>query len=51
MPPTLLASIWGMNYQRMPELDLTWGYPMAICAMIISAIIPLWYFHHKGWMK
>ncbi len=51
MPPTLLASIWGMNYKHMPELDATWGYPMAICAMIISAIIPLWYFHHKGWMK
>ncbi len=51
MPPTLLASIWGMNYKHMPELDATWGYPMAICVMIISAIIPLWYFHHKGWMK
>ena len=51
MPPTLLASIWGMNYRFMPELDLSWGYPMAIGAMIISAIIPLWYFHHKGWMK
>jgi magnesium transporter len=51
MPPTLLASIWGMNYKHMPELDATWGYPMAIVAMVVSAIIPLWYFHHKGWMK
>ena len=51
MPPTLLASIWGMNYKHMPELDATWGYPMAIVAMVISAIIPLWYFHSKGWMK
>jgi len=51
MPPTLLASIWGMNYKHMPELDTTWGYPMAIGAMIISAIIPLGYFHSKGWMK
>jgi magnesium transporter len=51
MPPTLLASIWGMNYRNIPELDLTWGYPMALVAMLISAIIPLWYFHHKGWMK
>ena len=51
MPPTLLASVWGMNYKYMPELDLTWGYPMAIGAMIISAIIPLFYFHSKGWMK
>jgi len=51
MPPTLLASVWGMNYKHMPELDLAWGYPMAIGAMIISAIIPLGYFHSKGWMK
>jgi magnesium transporter len=51
MPPTLLASIWGMNYKYMPELDETWGYPMAIAAMIVSAIIPLFYFHSKGWMK
>jgi magnesium transporter len=51
MPPTLLASIWGMNYKYMPELDMIWGYPMAIAAMVISAIIPLWYFHSKGWMK
>jgi magnesium transporter len=51
MPPTLLASVWGMNYKHMPELDQTWGYPMAILAMLISAIIPLGYFHSKGWMK
>jgi magnesium transporter len=51
MPPTLLASVWGMNYKHMPELDETWGYPMAILAMVISAIIPLGYFHSKGWMK
>ena len=51
MPPTLLASIWGMNYKYMPELDLMLGYPAALGLMVISAIIPLWYFHHKGWMK
>jgi magnesium transporter len=51
MPPTLLASVWGMNYKYMPELDAAWGYPMAIVAMIVSAIIPLFYFYHKGWMK
>ena len=51
MPPTLLASVWGMNYKYMPELDATWGYPVAIAAMIVSAIIPLFYFYHKGWMK
>ena len=51
MPPTLLASVWGMNYKYMPELDATWGYPVAIAAMLISSIIPLFYFYHKGWMK
>lgn len=51
MPPTLLASIWGMNYRYMPELDWSWGYPMALVVMIISAIIPLGYFRHKGWMN
>ena len=51
MPPTLLASIWGMNYKNIPELDLSWGYPMALVAMVISAMIPLGYFRHKGWLK
>jgi magnesium transporter len=51
MPPTLLASIWGMNFEFMPELKETWGYPVAIITMIISAMIPLGYFRHKGWLK
>ncbi|MBU3621223.1 magnesium/cobalt transporter CorA [Polynucleobacter sp. CS-Odin-A6] len=51
MPPTLLASIWGMNFRYMPELEQTWGYPVAILSMVISAIIPLGYFRHKGWMN
>ena len=51
MPPTLLASIWGMNYRFMPELQWEVGYPMAIGIMVISAIIPLWYFRRKGWMN
>ena len=51
MPPTLLASIWGMNYQYIPELAWEWGYPFAIAMMLISAIIPLAYFRKKGWMK
>lgn len=50
MPPTLLASIWGMNFQYMPELTETWGYPVAILSMVISAIIPLSFFRHKGWL-
>jgi magnesium transporter len=51
MPPTLLASIWGMNFRYMPELEQTWGYPVAILSMVISAMIPLWYFRHKGWLS
>jgi magnesium transporter len=50
MPPTLLASIWGMNFEYMPELTETWGYPVAILSMVISAIVPLSYFRHKGWL-
>jgi magnesium transporter len=51
MPPTLLASIWGMNFRYMPELEQTWGYPVAIISMVISAMIPLGYFRHKGWLS
>ena len=51
MPPTLLASIWGMNFEHMPELRSTIGYPMAISVMLISSAIPLIYFRKKGWMK
>ncbi len=51
MPPTLLASIWGMNFEHMPELRTSVGYPFAICVMLVSALIPLIYFRKKGWMK
>ena len=50
MPPTLLASIWGMNFEFMPELKSMIGYPIAIVMMIISTIFPLVYFKRKGWM-
>ncbi len=50
MPPTLVASIYGMNFEFMPELKETWGYPMAIGVMIASAIIPLLIFRKKGWL-
>jgi magnesium transporter len=51
MPPTLLASVWGMNFEHMPELRSNIGYPLAILAMLISSAIPLIYFRKKGWMK
>lgn len=50
LPPTLIASIYGMNFQFMPELDWPWGYPLAVVAMLGSAIVPLWYFHRRGWL-
>ena len=50
MPPTLIASVYGMNFHHMPELDQVWGYPLAIAAMVISALVPFVYFKRKGWL-
>jgi magnesium transporter len=50
MPPTLVGTIYGMNFQHMPELSWTFGYPMALCLMVVSAVIPWLYFKHKGWL-
>jgi magnesium transporter len=50
LPPTLVASIYGMNFKNMPELDWIFGYPMAIALMILSAILPYVYFKHRRWL-
>jgi magnesium transporter len=50
LPPTLFASIWGMNFTHMPELDEVWGYPVAVIVMIVSAILPYLYFKRRGWL-
>lgn len=50
LPPTLVASIYGMNFHIMPELDWTYGYPVAVVAMLVSAIIPFLFFRWKGWL-
>jgi magnesium transporter len=50
LPPTLIASIYGMNFQHMPELPQPWGYPAAVAAMVVSAILPLAWFKRKGWL-
>ena len=50
MPPTLVASVYGMNFKNMPELDWPAGYPLALALMVISAIIPFIYFRRKGWL-
>jgi magnesium transporter len=51
LPPTLIASIYGMNFKYMPELDTAWGYPAAIALMVASALVPMWYFRRRGWLK
>ena len=50
MPPTLIASIYGMNFKHMPELDWSFGYPLAIVLMVIAAILPYWFFKWKRWL-
>ena len=51
LPPTLIASLYGMNFQYMPELAQTWGYPYALTLMAASAVLPMWYFRRRGWLK
>lgn len=50
MPPTLIASIYGMNFRSMPELGWTYGYPLAILLMIMSSMGFLWFFKRKKWL-
>ncbi|MBX9925378.1 MAG: magnesium transporter CorA family protein [Hyphomicrobiaceae bacterium] len=50
MPPTLIASIYGMNFKHMPELEWVYGYPTAVALMILAGIIPFFYFRAKGWL-
>ncbi|GGG40373.1 magnesium transporter CorA family protein [Chelatococcus composti] len=50
MPPTLIASIYGMNFRVMPELDLWYGYPAALLAMLVAAIAPYLFFRWKRWL-
>ena len=50
LPPTLIASIYGMNFEVMPELEWLFGYPFAIGLMICSAILPFLYFKQRGWL-
>ncbi len=50
LPPTLIASIYGMNFAHMPELGWPFGYPLALALMIASAILPYWYFKRRGWL-
>jgi magnesium transporter len=50
LPPTLVASIYGMNFEWMPELTWPWGYPMALGLMAATAVGPYLWFRRKGWL-
>jgi len=50
LPPTMIASIYGMNFKHMPELDWTFGYPLALLLMLASAVLPYAYFKWKRWL-
>jgi magnesium transporter len=50
LPPTLIASIYGMNFTFMPELDWRYGYPLAGLLMLASALVPFWYFKRRRWL-
>jgi len=51
LPPTLIASIYGMNFKAMPELDWAYGYPYALVLMVASVAAPFIYFRRKGWLR
>lgn len=50
LPPTLIASVYGMNFVHMPELHWALGYPLAVVAMVLSGVLPYWYFKRRGWL-
>jgi magnesium transporter len=50
MPPTLVASIYGMNFKHMPELEWLGGYPLALGMMVLAAILPYVYFKWRKWL-
>ena len=50
MPPTLIASVYGMNFKHMPELDFEYGYPVAIVAMVLAAVLPYFFFRWMKWL-
>ncbi|ABS64095.1 Mg2 transporter protein CorA family protein [Parvibaculum lavamentivorans DS-1] len=50
LPPTLIASIYGMNFEFMPELAWSYGYPMALGLMVLFAVLPYLFFKYRGWL-
>jgi len=50
LPPTLVATIYGMNFKGMPELEWSFGYPWALSLIVITALVPFLWFRRKGWL-
>jgi magnesium transporter len=50
LPPTLVAGIYGMNFEFMPELKWLYGYPFALTLMVFSAVTPYLFFRRRGWL-
>jgi magnesium transporter len=51
LPPTLIASIYGMNFRFLPELEWQYGYPFSLTLMAVSVAVPFWIFRKKGWLR
>ncbi|MDE1991580.1 MAG: magnesium transporter CorA family protein [Rhizobiaceae bacterium] len=50
LPPTLIASVYGMNFEFIPELHFAYGYPASLLLMVTSAVLPFFFFRWKGWL-
>jgi magnesium transporter len=50
LPPTLVATVYGMNFKNMPELGWEYGYPMALVLMVVAAVLPYYFFKWKRWL-
>jgi magnesium transporter len=50
MPPTLIASIYGMNFKHMPELEFEYAYPLALALMLLAAVVPYFFFKWMKWL-
>jgi magnesium transporter len=50
LPPTVVASMYGMNFSIIPFSDWTYGFELAFAMMVLSAVLPYWYFKRKGWL-
>jgi len=50
LPPSLVATVYGMNFKHMPELDWMLGYPMALILILLAAVVPYYFFKWKKWL-